>query len=89
MNEEKVSIVVPVYNMERYLRKCIQSLIEQTYRNIEIIVVNDGSSDRTADICREYCERDSRIIYVEQKTREFLLPEIPGLKERQGHGLLL
>ena len=50
----KVSIVVPIYNMQQYLEKCIQSLIEQSYRNIEIILVNDGSTDDSAEICRKY-----------------------------------
>lgn len=58
---EKVSIVVPIYNAERYLSECIDSLIYQTYQNIEIILVDDGSSDSSASICDSYAKCDTRI----------------------------
>ena len=64
-----VSIIVPVYNAEKYLRECIKSLISQTYSNIEIILVNDGSVDRSGDICKEYKQQDKRIIYIEQDNK--------------------
>lgn len=57
----KVSISVPVYNSEKYLHKCLESLINQTLKEIEIIIVNDGSNDKSESICREYAERDKRI----------------------------
>lgn len=56
-----VSISVPVYNVEKYLRQCLDSLINQTLRDIEIIVVNDGSTDNSEAICREYAAKDSRV----------------------------
>lgn len=56
-----ISIIVPIYNTERYLPKCIDSLIAQTYRNIEIILVDDGSSDNCSSICDEYAAKDSRV----------------------------
>ena len=61
-----VSIIVAVYNVERYLSKCIQSLITQTYRNLEIILVDDGSSDKSTIICDEWKQNDSRIIVHHQ-----------------------
>lgn len=57
---EKISIIVPVYNAEKTLKECINSLIKQTYSNIEIILVNDGSKDDSLKICKELAERDSR-----------------------------
>lgn len=57
----KVSIIIPVYNSERYLPRCLNSVIGQTYRNLEIILINDGSNDRSGQICDEYAERDQRI----------------------------
>lgn len=57
----KISIVVPIYKVEQYLPKCIESLITQTYKNIEIILVDDGSPDRCGEICDEYAKKDTRI----------------------------
>lgn len=56
-----ISVIVPIYNAEKYLVRCLDSLIMQDYRNLEIILVNDGSSDRSPVICDEYAVRDSRI----------------------------
>lgn len=61
MKNDLISIVVPIYNSELYLSKCIDSIINQTYKNLEIICVNDGSTDSTADILAKYAENDSRI----------------------------
>lgn len=57
-----VSIIVPVYNYEKYLPKCLESLVNQTYENLEIILINDGSTDKSGEICDEYAEKDSRIV---------------------------
>ncbi|WP_018590331.1 glycosyltransferase family 2 protein [Terrisporobacter glycolicus] len=61
MMDKKISIVVPVYNCEQYISKCLDSLVNQSYKNIEIIIVNDGSTDGTEKICYEYKIIDSRI----------------------------
>ena len=63
----KISIIVPVYNVQKYLDKCIQSIINQTYKNIEIILVNDGSTDNSGIICEKYADIDSRIIYINKQ----------------------
>lgn len=63
----KVSIIVPIYNTEKYLRRCIESIINQTYRNIEVILINDGSTDGSANICDEFMLKDNRISVIHKK----------------------
>ena len=58
----KISIIVPVYNGEKYLKRCINSLISQTYKNIEIIIINDGSTDETINICKSYSDRRIKLV---------------------------
>lgn len=57
----KLSVIIPVYNVELYLAQCLDSVIGQTYKVLEIILVNDGSTDNSLAICESYAERDSRI----------------------------
>lgn len=61
---DKISIIVPVYNMGKYLSRCVDSLIQQTYSNIEIILVNDGSIDNSGLLCDSYAKKDSRIVVI-------------------------
>ena len=61
MNEPLISVIVPVYNVEKYLSQCLESIINQTYTNLEIILVDDGSTDSSGVICEDYAKRDSRI----------------------------
>lgn len=63
-NNVSISIIVPVYNVEQYLRRCVDSLVNQTYRNLEIILVDDGSPDRCGEICDDYAEKDDRIVVI-------------------------
>ncbi len=58
---EKVSVIVPVYNAGPYLRQCIDSILSQTYSNFELILVNDGSTDASAEVCEAYRRADSRV----------------------------
>ena len=67
VNRKKVSIIVPIFNVEKYVAYCIESLINQTYQNIEIILVNDGSSDSCSEIVDYYAARDQRILPVHKK----------------------
>lgn len=67
--EELISIVIPVYNVELYLSECLSSVKEQTYTNLDIIIVNDGSTDNSLEICQEFKKQDSRVTIVSQKKR--------------------
>ena len=67
MRKPKVSIVIPVYNVENYLRECLDSTAGQTLQNIEIICVNDGSTDSSPAILEEYAAKDSRFVIVHQE----------------------
>ena len=62
-----VSVVVPIYNTEKYLAETVDSILASTYKDIEVILVNDGSTDGSADICRKYQNADPRVIYIEQE----------------------
>lgn len=64
-----ISVIVPAYNMEQYLEKCIESIVNQTYHNLEIILIDDGSVDTTGLICDKYGEKDSRIMVIHQKNQ--------------------
>lgn len=77
--EDLVSVVVPVYNVEKYVGECLQSLIEQTYINIEIIIVIDGSTDKSEKICEEYGKEDGRIRIIKQENK--------GLSEARNTGI--
>ena len=70
-NKPLVSLIVPIYKVEKYLRTCIESMVRQTYKNIEILLVDDGSPDNCGKICDEFAEKDSRI-------RVFLMLEVTG-----------
>lgn len=66
ISEPKISVVVPVYNVDKYLPDCIRSLVSQTYRNLEIILCDDGSTDESGRICEEFAAEDNRIIIIHQ-----------------------
>lgn len=57
MTEDKISIIVPIYNREKFIDKCIKSIINQTYKNIEIILINDGSTDKSLEVCKSFAKK--------------------------------
>ena len=61
MKQPLISVIIPVYGVEKYISQCLESVINQTYKNLEIIVVNDGTKDRSAEIAKEYAAKDSRM----------------------------
>lgn len=65
--DEKISVIVPIYKVETYLPKCIESIIHQTYHNLEIILVDDGSPDKCGEICDRYAQKDERIHVIHKK----------------------
>ena len=82
--EYLLSIIIPIYNVEKYLEKCIKSIINQTYRNLEIILINDGSIDESAKICGKYKEQDNRIIFINKKNGGAASAKNEGLKVAKG-----
>lgn len=82
--EEKISIIVPVYKVEKYLNKCVDSLICQTYQNLEIILVDDGSPDNCPKICDEYAKKDSRVKVVHKENGGLSDARNAGMKEITG-----
>ncbi len=79
-----ISIIVPIYNAEKYLAKCIESLIHQTYQKLEIILVNDGSKDNSLAICRDYAAKDSRIVVIDKENAGVALARNSGLEVATG-----
>ena len=64
-----ISIIVPVYNVEEYLEECLESICKQTYTDIEVVLVNDGSTDGSKEICERYCQKDSRFKLINQENQ--------------------
>ena len=77
--EKLISIIVPVYKVEKYIHKAVNSILEQTYKNLEVILVDDGSPDNCPKICDEYAAKDKRVKVIHQKTWVLLQQEQVGL----------
>lgn len=80
----KVSIIIPIYNAENHLNKCISSVVSQTYGNLEIILVNDGSTDGSEKICRSFAEKDPRILLINQENAGVSAARNAGLEACTG-----
>ena len=81
MEKKMISIIVPIFNVEKYIEKCVNSLLRQTYKNIEVILINDGSTDNTPSICLELRKRDNRIRYISTENK--------GVSHARNEGLLI
>lgn len=84
----KFSIIIPVWNLEPYISRCLDSIIAQTYRNIEIICINDGSTDNSLNILQEYAERDNRIKIIDQENQGVSVARNNGIDAASGDYLL-
>ena len=86
--EPLISVIVPIYNVEPYLRQCVDSIINQTYRNLEIILVDDGSPDNCGAICDEYAEKDNRVVVIHKENGGLSDARNAGLKVMHGEYLM-
>ncbi len=84
MKESLISIIVPIYNVEKYIMKCVESILGQTYRNLQIILVDDGSTDKSGEICDRYALLDSRIEVIHQKNGGLVKARKAGLEMAVG-----
>lgn len=85
--DELISIIVPVYNVEKYLQKCVGSIINQTYQNIEIILIDDGSTDNSGKVCEELKDRDSRIRVIHKENGGLSSARNKGISVAKGRYL--
>ncbi|MEG0216013.1 MAG: glycosyltransferase family 2 protein [Hungatella sp.] len=84
-----ISIIVPVYQSEKYLNQCIESILKQTYGNLELMLVDDGSTDHSLAICREYADRDARVKVIHQENHGVSAARNAGLRQASGDYLML
>ena len=88
MNNPKISIIIPVYNVEKYLIRCIESILMQTYREFEVLLEDDGSSDSSRTICDKYSEIDSRIRVFHKENGGVSSARNFGLNKAKGEWIL-
>lgn len=81
---DKISVIVPIYNSEQYLSKCLNSIINQTYKELEIILINDGSIDKSLKIMETYAKKDNRIIIIDKKNEGVSIARNNGIKKSTG-----
>ena len=82
--EEKISVIVPVYNVERYMDRCLNSIVSQTYRNLEILLIDDGSTDCGGEKCDQWKKKDDRIQVIHQKNSGLYAARNRGLDSATG-----
>ena len=80
----KISVIIPVYNVEKYLAECLTSVVNQTFKDIEIICVNDGSTDNSPKILKEFAQKDSRIKIINQENQGLSAARNTGLDVATG-----
>ncbi len=83
-----ISVIVPVYNVEEYLEECLESIRKQTYQNIEVILVNDGSTDGSKEICERYCQQDPRFRLINKENQGLSIARNRGVKESNGEYIM-
>ena len=86
MIADLISVIVPIYNVENYIRQCLDRILSQSYENFECLLINDGSTDASASICREYVAKDARFRYFEKENGGVSSARNLGI-ERSGGGV--
>ena len=84
MSNPLITVIIPIYNVERYLKRCIESVICQNYKNLEIILVDDGATDTSGQIADDYAAKDKRIKVIHQKNGGLSNARNNGLKAMKG-----
>ena len=84
MQEKKISLIIPVYNVEKYLARCLDSFMKQTFRDLEIICVDDGSTDNSSDILQKYAKKDERIVVITQANAGLSAVRNVGISKAKG-----
>ena len=79
-----VSVIIPVYQVENYIKSCLESVVNQTYDKLEIIIVDDGSKDQSGKICDEYAKKDSRLTVIHKKNGGLMSAWLTGLQRAHG-----
>ena len=88
MDKKKlISVIIPIYNTEQYLKECLDSVCSQSYKDIEIICINDGSTDNSEEITRSYAQQDKRIKLISQKNQGLSITRNNGVSQAQGEYL--
>ena len=85
---QKISIIIPVYNVEKYIRKCVDSILSQTYKNLEIILVDDGSLDNCGKICDQYAKIDNRVVVIHKQNGGLSSARNIGIEKATGEYLM-
>ena len=88
MKNHYISVIIPVYNLENYIENCLNSIVNQTYNELEILCVDDGSSDRSAEIIRSFCEKDARVKYFYQENDGVSAARNSGLEKAAGEYIM-
>ena len=78
---KRISVIIPLYNNEPFLARCLQSVLDQTYQNFEVLVIDDGSTDQGPALCQTFAQRDSRITLFRQEHRGVSAARNPGLDQ--------
>ena len=87
-NQKKVSVIVPVYKVEEYLERCVRTIINQTYKNLEIYLVDDGSPDTCGELCEAYAKEDSRIKVICQENKGPSISRNVGIEKATGEYII-
>lgn len=87
-NRIKISVIVPIYNAEKTLKKCINSILSQTYTNFELILVNDGSKDGSVSLCENYSKKDSRVVVINKKNEGCIKARKAGIDKANGQYIM-